>query len=241
MPKTTPRVSFLTLVLAAAAAASFACRWSPPGAATPPPDEGQPPSPTAELPPAELPTETSLPATDEAPGVPPGWLTYHNEMLGYEFDYPPEAALHEERVTGYPTEELPAGLEPGQYIATLEATYTEGLCVSLLYGMAYVYIGAPDDLGGRYSTPCGISGIGVYDLVPVEETLAIGGDSVTATGNQIFTVEDHTFVYEFFFTSLADFRFNYGGDWTRAGSTYDAYLADKAVILQVLETWRWIE
>jgi hypothetical protein len=50
-------------------------------------------------------------------------------MLGYEFDYPPEARLITVGVTGYPTDELPSGVEPGEFTATLEATYTEALGV----------------------------------------------------------------------------------------------------------------
>jgi hypothetical protein len=162
-------------------------------------------------------------------------------MLGYEFDYPPEAELITVGVTGYPTEELPAGLEPGQYIPTLEATYPEALCAGVEFGTAYLYVGAPDDLGGKYSTPCGISGVGVYELRPTEEIIFIGGESATATGDQGYSLENGTFLFEFLFSSLREFRFNYGGDWSRPDVTHEVYLADKAVIMQVLASWRWIE
>ncbi len=35
--------------------------------------------------------------------------------------------------------------------------------------------------------------------------------------------------------------FNYGGDWTQAATTRRTYLADKAIIQQVLASWRWLE
>jgi len=237
MPMCTRRLYLPALSLIAVLATSLACSFSPPGPATPPPVEAELPTPTVALP---VPTDTSAPPTEAPAVLPPGWLTYHNDMLGYEFDYPGEALLSTNGVTGYPTEELPPGVEPGQYFATLEATYTEALCVGVTYGTAYLYIGAPDDLGGRYATPCGLSGVGAYDLEDAEEPVTIGSDLLTATGSRVYSVEDHTFLYEFLFTRLSDFRFNYGGDWTQAGTTYDAYLLDKAVILQVLESWRWI-
>jgi hypothetical protein len=231
-----PTPSRSALALACLLAAAIACSWPSPGTATHSPTEPGGATPSVEVP---VPIETSTP-TEETDVPPPGWLTYRNEMLGYAFDYPADAQLGLAGVTGYPTDELPAGLEPGQYFPTLEAAYPEALCVSVVYGNAYVNVGAPDELGGRYSTPCGLSGIGVYDLVPVEETINLGDQTLSATGSQVYTVEDHTFVYEFYFAWLDGFRFNYGGDWTQAGATREAYLADKAVILQVLSTWRWL-
>lgn len=225
------------LALASLLAASIACSWPSPGTTTEPATEAIPPTATIEIP---MPTEVP-PPTEDVHVPPPGWLTYRNEMLGYAFDYPADGELIAVGVTGYPTDELPPGLEPGQYFPTLEAAYPEALCTGVRYGTGYVYIGAPDERGGRYSTPCGISGVGVYDLVEVEETIAIGDQTLSATGSQVYTVEDHTFVYEFFIARLDGFRFNYGGDWTQAGTTYDAYLADKAVIQQVLASWRWLE
>ena len=231
-------------VLVALAGAALACNLTPsatPTSAPEPISSPEPallPSPTAAIEPtaAEPPTASPVPA----PTTPPGWLTYRNEMLGYEFDYPPEAELIAVGVTGYPTDELPPGLEPGQYIPTLEATYPEALCAGIEFGTAYLYVGAPDDLGGKYSTPCGISGVGVYELRPIEEIILIGGESATASGDQGYSLQDGTFLFEFLFARLREFRFNYGGDWNRPGLNHDVYLADKAIIMQVLASWRWI-
>ena len=130
---------------------------------------------------------------------------------------------------------------PGQYIPTLEATYPEALCAGIELGTAYLYVGAPDDQGGKYSTPCGISGVGVYELRPAEEMILVGGEPVTASGDQGYSLQDGTFLFEFLFARLREFRFNYGGDWNSPGVTHDVNLADKAVIQQVLASWRWIE
>ncbi len=216
--------------------AALACNWSSPAPATDPPPEILLPSPTAAL----LPT-ADIPVAPEIAAPPPGWLTYTNRTFGYAFDYPAEAELVAVGVTGYPTDELPPGVEPGQYFATLEATYTEAICAGVRYGTAFLYVGPPEDAGGRFSLPCGVSGVGTYDLRPVEEPITIGPDTLSAGGSAIYSLDDGTFLYEFFFVPTRGFRFNYGGDWTQAGTTYEAYLADKAIIQQVLASWRWLE
>jgi hypothetical protein len=105
----------------------------------------------------------------------------------------------------------------------------------------YLYLGAPEALGGRYSTPRGIRGAGAYDLRRAEEGTLIGAESVTATGDQVYSLEGGEFLFEFLLAQLRDFRFNYGGDWTRDGLTHDDYLAGKEPLLQVLRSWRWLE
>jgi hypothetical protein len=223
--------------MAAALLALLACNLTPatpPGATATLPEVALP-SPTVLV----LPTSESL--TAEPPTPPPGWLTYTNRTFGYSFDYPADAELVTVGVTGYPTEELPAGLDPGQYTATLEATYTEAICAGVRYGAAYLYVMAPEAEGGRYSMPCGVSGIGAYDVRRVEEPLAIGEEDLTVTGAAVYNQDDGSFMYETFMTRLRDFHYNYGGDWTQAGTTYQAYQADKAIIQQVLASWRWLE
>ena len=240
-----PSQSRARRVLIALAGAALACNLTPSAPPTLAPEPTSPPepallpSPTPAIEPTALEPPTASPVP--APTTPAGWLTYRNEMLGYEFDSPPEAEVIAVGVTGYPTDELPPGLEPGQYIPTLEATYPEALCAGIELGTAYLYVGAPDDLGGKYSTPCGISGVGVYELRPTEELILIGGESTTATGDQGYSQPDGTFLFEFLFARLREFRFNYGGGWQGAGVTHDVYPTDKAVLQQVLASWRWIK
>lgn len=223
---------------------ALACNWSPPPPASEAPTVADLSSPTIlELPSPTVPVlpTVEIPEVAATPTPPTGWLTYRNEMLGYAFDYPAEAELVTVGVIGYPTDELPAGLEPGQYVPTLEAAYPEALCAGIRYGTAYLYVGAPEERGGKYSMPCGISGVGSYELRPTEEAITIGTAALTADGTQVYSLDDGSFVYEFFVVRLNDFRYNYGGDWTRAGTTQAAYLADKAVVQQVLASWRWLE
>ena len=194
--------------------------------------------PTAEataVPPTVAPTPT-LPA---GPTAVPGWLTYHNAMIGYSFDYPPEATLTTTGVTGYPTEDLPVGVEPGQYIATLEATYTEALCAGIELPAAFLVLQAPDEAGGRYGGPCGISGIGAYDLRTEETAITIGGVSYPLRTTRVYEVGTDTLVNEFAGVRLDDgTRFNFGSTWQVHGLTYEDYLADRAIILQVMASYR---
>ncbi len=185
------------------------------------------------------PTDAPAPTIPAEPTAIPGWLTYHNAMFGYSFDYPPEAKLTTTGVTGYPTEELPAGLEPGQYIATLEATYTEALCAGIELPAAFLVLQAPEEAGGRYGGPCGISGIGAYDLKTEETTITIGGVSYPLRTTRVYEIGTDTLVNEFAGLRLDDgTRFNFGSTWEMHGLTYEDYLADRAIILQVMASYR---
>ena len=185
------------------------------------------------------PTDSPTPTQPVGPTAVPGWLTYHNAMFGYSFDYPPEATLTTTGVTGYPTEELPAGLEPGQYIATLEATYTEALCAGIELPAAFLVLQASDDVGGRYGGPCGISGIGAYDLKIEETSITIGGVPYLMRTTRLYEVGSDTLVNEFAGVVLEDgTRFNFASTWEMHGLTHEDYLADRAIILQVMASYR---
>lgn len=226
------------IVLTALAGAALACTLTP----APPTSE---PKPTPLPPPTQLPVstpaDTSTPEPTPTPTAPPGWLSYRNDMLGYEFDYPPQARLIEAGVTGYPTDELPTGVEPGQYMATLEATFPDALCVGIQFGTAYLYVAPPEARGGKYSTPCGVSGVGNFELRPFEEPVVIGRETLTATGDRGYSLSVGLFLFEILNAYARGFRFNYGGDWNQPSVTLDDYLVDKAVIEQVLASWRWLE
>jgi hypothetical protein len=177
----------IALVLGAAA---FGCGQTTP---TIPPTAYIPPSthvPTAELEaptaiPTEVPTSepeapTEAPTTEPA-GPPAGWLLYTNSLFGYQFYYPPDATLYEGGVDGYPTDELPEGMTPGEYMAELQAMYGNTLCISVNYGSGYVNVSAPANEGFRYAI-CGRTGVGVGTMTDRSDTIVIAGNSYTATG-----------------------------------------------------------
>jgi hypothetical protein len=208
--------------------------------------------PSAVLPTAEPPTiapvagPTSIvpipPAHVVSPQVTPvdGWMTYHNDYLGYAFDYPPEASIQETGVTGYPTELLPAGMEPGEYIALLEATLPNNLCVGVNLPTAWFVVAASSQAGGDFAGPCGVSGIGAYDIKNSTETVSVAGQQVEANLTEVFEVGTSQKLNEFAFILLEDgTRIQYGSAFSQAGLTLDDYQAEKETILRILASFRW--
>lgn len=203
------------------------------------PTQGSPTGTPAPEPAPSLPPEASPTPASAAPTAIPGWLTYHNTMIGYSFEYPPEARLTTVGVTGYPTEELPPGLEPGQYFATLEATYTEALCAGIELPAAVLIFQAPDDEGGRYAAPCVRSGVGVYDLRSEPQSLTIEGTAYTVSLTRLYEVGTETLVGEFGGVMLGDgTRIGFDGTWTLQGLSYEDYLVDRGLIFRVMESYR---
>jgi len=189
--------------------------------------------------PSPVPSDTPAATVPAEPTPMPGWLTYHNGFVGYSFEYPPEAVLTTTGITGYPTDELPAGLNPDQYMATLEATYPDSLCVGIELPAAFFVIQAPEAKGGRYAGPCGISGVGVYDLRSEDLPVTIGGVAYTLHVTRLFEVGTETLAGEFGGLSLGDgTRFSFASAWDMHGLTYDDYLADRALIFQVIGSYR---
>jgi hypothetical protein len=222
------RIAFLSLVVAV-----LACTLAPPE-----PRSEPAPVPTAQAT-VTVPVDDATPTVSVEPTGSPGWLTYRNEMIGYSFEYPPYAELTTSGVTGFPSEELPAGLDPGQYIATLEATYTEALCAGLRFPAAFFIVAAPDEKGGWYGGPCGVTGFGVYDLKREDAPIVIDGEEATLKTTRVYEVGNDTLVDEVAAVRLADGTLiSFGSAWEEAGLTYEDYVADRAIILQVMATYR---
>jgi hypothetical protein len=226
-----------SLFLAAVLIVTLACGLPPLGVAT----ATSAPLPTtlpSQPPPPPAATDTPVPAG--LPTAIPGWLTYTNAVLGYQFDYPPEAVITAVGVTGYPTDELPAGMTPDQYFALLERTYPAQLCVDVQLPIGFLTIGAPQERGGKYSSPCGVSGIGAYTIVNKTETIIVGGQAYAAGGMEIYDPQqNNAFKSEVYYFTLEDgTRFNYGGDWLRLGLTHDNYLPYREILLRMMASYR---
>ncbi len=226
------------VVVLAVLIVALACALPPMGVATP---TSAPPQATEAASQPPLPPAAS--ATSPAGGAPtaiPGWLTYTNAYLGYQFDYPPEAVISAVGVTGYPTEELPAGMTPDQYFALLEQTYPPQLCVDVQLPIGFLTIGAPQDRGGKYSTPCGVSGIGAYTIVNKTETITVGAEALQAGGMEIYDPQQNNlFKAEVYYLTLGDgTRMNYGGDWLQLGRTHDDYLPYRDILLRMMASYR---
>lgn len=227
------RLMLCLALLTALLACSLPLPEPPTGAASVPTDTPGPP-----------PTDTPLPATPSETAVPPptpipGWLTFHNDLVGYSFDYPPEASVVSGGVTGFPSEELPPGLTPSNYFATLEAAYPDDLCVSVTLPHAFLTLQSPPELGGEYASPCGISGIGVYDVVTSEQTVMVGSTSYTCNVTRLYQSGTDILKGEFMILHLENgMRIDLGGEWETSGS-YEQYAADRDTLLMVLASFRW--
>jgi hypothetical protein len=115
-----------------------------------------------------------------------GWHTYENEFLGYRFSYPPEARVRIQGLTGFPLDELPEEMTVEAYQTQLEATYPDDLCVSVGYQNSFITFVPAAEAGGRYTVPCGVTGVGDDDLVEVTETFLIDGRPCTAGGLEFY-------------------------------------------------------
>jgi hypothetical protein len=214
--------------------------------ATVPPTAFIPPStgvPTTE---PEVPTEAPTAIPTEVPTTEPedptaGWLLYTNSYFGYQFYYPPEATVHESGVDGYPTDELPEGKTPSEYMAELQALYGDTLCISVQYGSGYVNFSAPANEGFRYAL-CGRTGVGVGTMTDKNDTIVIGGNSYTASGFEFMGEEvpcdmlpchNETLVLQL----PSGMRIEYGAAPVE-GVTYADYLATtRPVLLQIVSTF----
>lgn len=206
--------------------------------ATPEPATPPPIAPTATLP---SPTAAPTPAPTAGPAIPADWLLYVNPVFGYRFSYPPGAAITEAGVEGFPTDELPPGKTPAEYIAELQAMYGNTLCVTVRYGSGYVSISAPANREFRYAI-CGRTGVGVGTMTQKNETIVIAGVPYTASGYEFVGEEtpcdtlpchNETMVLQL----PDDTRIEYGAA-PMEGVTYADYLATtRPVLVQIVTTF----
>jgi hypothetical protein len=166
------------------------------------------------------------------------WNLYVNEAIGYQFEYPALARITEMEIMGYPTEELPEGMDHETYIAQLQEQYGNSLCVQVSYSLGYISISAPQNEGGRY-TICGRTGVGVGEIVDKVEQVFIDGRIYEATGFEFIgdgeMLEDHN---ETMYIRLEDgTRIEYSAS-PASDATYEDYLMKtKEVLLQILASF----
>jgi hypothetical protein len=232
------------VLLACAVAGGVA---APPTSAPVPPTEPPSPAPPSVEPPTLAPAEATsivpLPPTHVvSPQVTPvdGWLTYHNDYVGYAFDYPSDAEINEMGVSGYPTEMLPPGMDPGEYTALLEAALPDNLCVGVGLPAAFFVVAPSPAAGGDFTGPCGVTGVGEYDLKNHSEMVSVAGAQVESSITEVLDRSTGEKLNEFASIRLDDgTRLQYGSAWSQRGRTYDDYLLDRAVILRILASFRW--
>ena len=205
--------------------------------------------------PAFVPTATALPPTvtplpptvaptpvpTTGPTVPAGWLLYTNPLFGDCFYYPPGATITEAGVEGFPTEELPPGKTPSEYMADLQAMYGNTLCVTVQYGSGYVSVSAPANREFRYAI-CGRTGVGVGTMTEKSETIVVAGAAYTARGYEFIGEETPCDILPCHNETMVlllpnDTRIEYGAAPVE-GVTYADYLATtRPVLVQIVTTF----
>jgi putative hemolysin len=181
-----------------------------------------------------------------APPPLPEWpddeiVVYVNEDFGYQIEVPSSATITEIGVTSFPSDELPEGMSGDEYLAQLQAQYSNKLCVGIQYGLGYIYIAAPN-LDHRYAI-CGRTGVGAGEMIAKTEPVTIGGQTYTADGFEFVSnvpgADDSlTYHEETLYIQLADgARIEYGSV-PRADATYEDYVVKgKGMLLRILASY----
>ena len=201
------------------------------------------PSPTAE---GEAP-ETAATAEETAPAEPTvgpspegedeyaGWLTYTNDVYGYEFRYPPGAEITEATQGHFslPTEEFEAGVT----FEEVYDRYTGKVCVTVRYELGYINISAPPNESFRYVI-CGRTSR-AYEGPDREETLLIDGGTYTAGGfEEQGPGETLNYHNEMLVVYLEDGTMIGYGAGSSDTATFEDYLLIRDVLLTIVQSYR---
>jgi len=169
-----------------------------------------------------------------------GWLDFINGYYGYAISLPPTAVVTKNDKIDHVQAEVPAGMEPGEYLDRLNRTYPPGICISVSYESVYLNIRVQESLGGFFVDPCG-PGISDYPyLVWTEEEILVGEVSYPATHTRVYESDapGAKSLEEFYYVDMDEGgRVRFGGEW-KDQATYDQYLKDKAVLLEILRSYR---
>jgi hypothetical protein len=170
-----------------------------------------------------------------------GMVDYFNADYGYQLRVPPAASIIPIGVQGFPSADLPAGMNPTDYLAQLSEQYPEGLCLQIHYRSGYIYISAAANREYRYAI-CGRTGVGAGEMIPKREELQVAGGLYIAEGFEYLALQemggglvDHN---ETMVLMLSDgTRIEYGAR-PDAAVTYAHYLAEvRPALLQIVASY----
>jgi len=177
------------------------------------------------------------------------WPVFLNERYSYQVKYPQEARLSFYGPVGFPTDELPADKDSEEYMQDLLKLYTDKLCVQIEYALGWIFISAPENNGARYN-PCGPTGIGAGEVIPLKESVYIGERLYHASGQEVklaisdangnlVSGETLDLHYEMFMVELEDGTRIRWGAAPDGEATYEDYrMKTREVLLQILATYQ---
>ncbi len=98
----------------------------------------------------------------------------------------------------------------------------------------------PQERGGKYSSPCGVSGIGAYTIVNKTEAISVGENVYQAGGMEIYDPQqNNAYKAEIYSLTLGDgTRMNFGADWMMEGRSHDDYLPYREILLRMMASYR---
>jgi len=164
-----------------------------------------------------------------------GWLVYENDFLGYRFSYPPEARIRVQGFTGFPMDELPENLTVEEYQAQLEAEYPDNLCVTVAYQAVFIAFVPSYDTVGKYTVPCGVTGVGDFEIKTEEVSFIIDGRQVSGSLHRMFGGEGN---WRGEFTLLGDgddLGIHYG---SANDATHEEFLDAQETMMQIVLSLR---
>ena len=191
---------------------------------------------------SETTKDTNITVATIFPAIPENWFTYTNEFLEYSFQYPQEAKIVEEGVTGFPSEELPPNMSIEEYFAYLKEEYPSHLCIRVHYKGLFISITPPEGKGRKYTGPCGISGIGnTYRFEKYNEEIFIAEEYRTIEWTKYIDKISGQWEHEASSIRISAFLFEFG-NFTFGGEeniTEEEYRQAKPELLLILGSFRW--
>lgn len=161
-----------------------------------------------------------------------GWLTYTNDVYGYEFRYPPAATVTEASESAFHLSAEEA--QEGVTFRDVYERYTGKICIHVDYELGYVNISAPPN---RYVI-CFRTGR-AYEGPSREETLLIDGKTYTAQGfEEQGPGETLPYHNEMLRVELDDGTTIEYGPKPVETATFDDYLEIRDDLLKIVQSYR---
>ena len=163
------------------------------------------------------------------------WQLYQDPGGKYAFRFPPAADIIVHGIEGFPTDELPDGITPDEYMTQLREEHPEPLCVEVLYALGYFTINSPENAERQY-TPCGRTGVDAGETQEKNQMITIAGKEYTAEGFEFLGGGDSLDAHNETLHVMLDngLRIEYGA-LPRIDATWQDYLVKgKPLILEIL-------
>lgn len=161
------------------------------------------------------------------------YQVYVNNRYGYQFKYPEQAEVTFLGPESFPPGDLPEGLTSEEYLAELQKTYTDQLCIKIEYSLGYIYISAEPNNPENLMVDCGNNDSFSGESQPLERTISIGTATYLAQGYEFTgsgeTLDQHN---ELLAIDLEDGSRIVFGASSRIDANYQDYLMKTELILE---------